>query len=1065
MEKVSLSNKVFTENPLLDEIIYNARQLATGTVLKDQDLADKNETLESITNSDIYIAIKRGLVKFDNFIYDEDFLEPYVEQSHLEAYTADNNLIPESLRPTLLNKASEKFMENYVELNNYYRMLHGDPSYDETGIWEGLWIDKNYISDVSSTSISNISNRKESDSYVLIHELSLAECNMLYSNGTVEAILEDEDQLTIWELTKDDVRYLNHIGDRVIDYYTARTADKFALLYCPPCDSDSLKRRYKDLIEANRLYLLYTSYSEAYKLRSDYYDNFMMIFIIIQTIIDMIVELPEYIIRRDIFDSRTCKYIFESNGVKYFKDIPLKYQVALVKNLNKLIKFKSTDKCIVDIASIFGIENIEVFRYYIMKDRQATRRIEFDESGNREVYYDYYNNTKVVYDEEGNSSIVPDNSSNYDLKFIKVPLIGNYDEYIRTDSNIYNYDSITDGDDYWIGDQDYKTIKNDIKDLDFTVLRSKYYSIEAVIDIAKRNFTLIYFINMLMYNNVDKSTLLVNLPNISTVKKFELVDIIIALYSLSYIYYGVEDTIIDSRSKAAQILGFNMEADLAKISSWLSENHYGLTLKDLHVDTFTVPDNDTILSFNELQSMYFANKDCYDHVKELLTNPPSKEIYDAYKYIYKSMFIMNKNMEYFIVDDDNGILTKYRDGLGYKVKFITIPDKSKYTNIDDYKRDYAWLMKSCDYETLYFVIPDDFNIEGSNYHKLQVYTKFNNVKLEYKGVVTMADTYRNFLRYKDPSLYSYLQGIVSIVNIDTRREACINAIQSITSYLKDYIDQDGDDAISLDTVFSGLPSISVDFIKKYITEVIDFFKSFKIFTHESSIIYLFRDKYENTVKLIEHILIKYLLDKSELIRIEDTLEGKALIFNGKLINAGSGIKSNLFKEEKYGLLDKVWFSIDTWVIKNYNEIYNSENYQETSNRIKDKLERFSTINNNDYMEILEDISAIILGLIYKDKVNINEHYHAEETREFEEYYNEWITDIFNAFDISIEVLSKMNYQDDITSSYYHDFEEVMNIIDGRNSMSFDIGFFDKYSLSDGYHGIITQEFPAHSFDE
>ena len=52
MEKVSLSNKVFSENPLLDEIVYNARQIATGVIVKDSDLADKCETKESLINGD-----------------------------------------------------------------------------------------------------------------------------------------------------------------------------------------------------------------------------------------------------------------------------------------------------------------------------------------------------------------------------------------------------------------------------------------------------------------------------------------------------------------------------------------------------------------------------------------------------------------------------------------------------------------------------------------------------------------------------------------------------------------------------------------------------------------------------------------------------------------------------------------------------------------------------------------------------------------------------------------------------------------------------------------------------
>ena len=71
MEKVTLSSKVFTENPLLDEIIYNIRQLAIGTILKDQDKADNNETLESIKAGDVLISLNRGHYNLNFFYYDE----------------------------------------------------------------------------------------------------------------------------------------------------------------------------------------------------------------------------------------------------------------------------------------------------------------------------------------------------------------------------------------------------------------------------------------------------------------------------------------------------------------------------------------------------------------------------------------------------------------------------------------------------------------------------------------------------------------------------------------------------------------------------------------------------------------------------------------------------------------------------------------------------------------------------------------------------------------------------------------------------------------------------------
>ena len=77
MDKPTLSNKVFTENPLLDEIVYNARQLAIGVVLKDEDKANNAETLDSMHMGDVLVAINRGNIKFSNFKYDADFLRQY----------------------------------------------------------------------------------------------------------------------------------------------------------------------------------------------------------------------------------------------------------------------------------------------------------------------------------------------------------------------------------------------------------------------------------------------------------------------------------------------------------------------------------------------------------------------------------------------------------------------------------------------------------------------------------------------------------------------------------------------------------------------------------------------------------------------------------------------------------------------------------------------------------------------------------------------------------------------------------------------------------------------------
>ena len=43
-----------------------------------------------------------------------------------------------------------------------------------------------------------------------------------------------------------------------------------------------------------------------------------------QAATDLISEIPEWYIRRDIFDIHTIEALLESNGVKYFEEIPLK---------------------------------------------------------------------------------------------------------------------------------------------------------------------------------------------------------------------------------------------------------------------------------------------------------------------------------------------------------------------------------------------------------------------------------------------------------------------------------------------------------------------------------------------------------------------------------------------------------------------------------------------------------------------------------------------------------------------------------------------------------------------
>ena len=52
--------KVLTDASLIDEIIYECRQILKGIVVKDEEQATKNETLKSLRESDLYHEIQCG---------------------------------------------------------------------------------------------------------------------------------------------------------------------------------------------------------------------------------------------------------------------------------------------------------------------------------------------------------------------------------------------------------------------------------------------------------------------------------------------------------------------------------------------------------------------------------------------------------------------------------------------------------------------------------------------------------------------------------------------------------------------------------------------------------------------------------------------------------------------------------------------------------------------------------------------------------------------------------------------------------------------------------------------
>lgn len=288
--------KIFTDNPFIDELIYFTKTIAINAVIKDADKADENETVESLKAADLYIACRENRARFDQFNYDINFLQEtsILPPAIIEDCAKENTKIPQKYRDQLTAKKMEYYIRDYVETNNYYRTFMGLPPIEDKKK-DFIYLTKELLAD-----IPRLDNPE-----LPVHEMNNQDLTILYSHGIIDELIKEYPDKT----------YLKFMSDNAIDVYKARKALAFQILYIPTVSNNELMDRWNTKYDQNRMYTLKTYYSEAYKLYSDYYNNFIMVFIVLQTMLDIISEVQEFIARRDIFDDRSIRYLFESYGI------------------------------------------------------------------------------------------------------------------------------------------------------------------------------------------------------------------------------------------------------------------------------------------------------------------------------------------------------------------------------------------------------------------------------------------------------------------------------------------------------------------------------------------------------------------------------------------------------------------------------------------------------------------------------------------------------------------------------------------------------------------------------
>ena len=798
----SINGKVYTDHPLMDEIVYNCKLILQGIVIKNDELGNDYEDESFYSDVEVYMMIQDGTINFSVFPFTKEQLLAFGYSNQLaKAILVNKENTPISDRNRLVEFASEYFLEHYEEKNDYYRMLMGLPPYGTDEYF--VYIDESYF--------PNNYNKRGIDFSKPVHLFDSSIISVLQSTGSMDRIIEEYRGFSYG--------YLRFIGDKSIDLYSARKAAKYDILYIPNVESLVLDR-FKELYTVNRDMYLKRTYSKAYAYDSDYYEQMMIFMILAQTFNDMIVDVPEWYIRRDIFDIRSVQYFLESYGVAFFKEIPLKYQIRIVKNLNKLIKYKSSNKNFADILEIFALENTSIYKYYLYKKRKV------DAGGNY---------TGGVFDFE-----------KYDLEFVQAKINESYDDYIKDLIYRTPYDDITYQDKYWDGEDEHSYIKDQHMARDFTIEGTKYMSIEYLVSMSDYQFQMQYFVGLLLDSNVDMNDIKVAIPSIDSSVHFRVSDLFLFLFTLSIGFDNASTEIIRPED-VKNIENPKNKPEFTKYDDY--DGGYYNTNEEEYGSLYSI--NGGI--GNENQNSYLhadgGNHPEYSEIRSV------EDFYDWMKKYYPRLFIEEKDRVYGFNSDVNlkdiqNVLherhSQFQFDRGFYLSEMGV-DKyivpTKISSFDELYQIYS-TNKEC-YDNLKKKMLEEADDRDEFITMQWVFNMLFTKKFDYNGYrinnwKDNAERLEQVLQDRDYILYSVYTKLMSENNLETRKDNIRSIMNDIINTLEYYLSYDG-----LEFIFAFTTIASFSALIHYIYLMINFFKSYKVYFLDPFVTYVVDNQLDN----------------------------------------------------------------------------------------------------------------------------------------------------------------------------------------------------------------------------
>jgi len=631
---------------LMDTVLKNLKKLINSSTVKLKNMASQNETLYTLTLSDEYLMAIQRTYTFDMF---SSFNYEVIANANITSdeilnmqYASDPKTIPVQYRNKVLESYRTYTINNYYELNNYYRMLNGLPNTEE-----------------DESSLIKITDEQKQEAGITssiqyIHLFDDDDIYKLKEIGILDKIILDNP----------DKKYLNYLGSNKIDIATARLANNFSILKITDHDvPDEFYNSFLQIYNENRDYftnVIYVqNYGDSYKL----YDNFIGLCIMLMTIQRVISNTFKFGIQREFYDWTFIQNMYKSYNVPFIDTLPIEHHITLLKNLNNLLRYKSTDKVLFDIASLLGYERINIFKYYLIKQHKL------DENEDPIFVYKPKKDSlgNIEKDENGNIIYEEDYERMYDIYFQRINMKEqNIALALQDDNNKVKYEEVILDDPYWWEDSDTNSKKYQEA---YNYVETKYIGLNLMYKMTEMMFELTYAFRMILDKKDDIENIRIDLHKVDQNTKFKLFDAVIFMIALLCKHHKFGDGIITTPSKISHIYGFDFnEESIKKIKELILENP-----KIIDQSLIKYFDNLTLENPEDVNNMFIRIREYNDVIIDKMRKSNNIKEYNLYKDIFRISMVSDTQNKMFTVKkyDGNGNIIEtpaetYLEYLKYK---------------------------------------------------------------------------------------------------------------------------------------------------------------------------------------------------------------------------------------------------------------------------------------------------------------------------------------------------------------------------------------------------------------